>query len=64
MTLSRIISDIAWWWRRKHPPLTRNAAWRKAHDAETIARRRNCTRDIGKARRAKRDAVMRELGRA
>lgn len=61
MTLSRIISDIMWFWQRKHPPLKANRAWRQADDAERRAIKRGCTQAIHKARKAKRDAIRREL---
>lgn len=57
MNLSRIISDIMWFWRRKHPPMRSIPAWREAARAEANAARRGCTRDVGRARKAKRDAL-------
>lgn len=57
MTLTRIIEEIMWWWKRTHPPVSSIPAWRKAQEAERRARRRNCTREIGKARAAKSRAL-------
>lgn len=57
MIFSRIISDIIWYWHKKHPPLSKNPEWRKAHRAEKIAAGRGNTRAIGKARVAKSRAL-------
>lgn len=65
MTLSRLVSEITWWWSRKHPPMSRIPEWKKLDEAEKRARRRGCTQDIGRASKGKRAAVtaalMREL---
>ena len=57
MTLSRIIADVVWFWQRRHSPLSSLPEWRKAREAEQIARRRGCTQAIGRARKAKYQAV-------
>ncbi len=59
--LDRMIADIAWYWRKTHPSLTRLPAWRKAHEAEQRARRRNCTKAIGQARKAKSAALHADM---
>ena len=64
MTLTRIVSEILWWWRVRHNPLSRTPGWRKAHAAEMAARRRGCTQAIGKARKDMRQAVLDDLRRA
>lgn len=63
MNLSRIISNIVWWWRKGHPTLRKLPNWRRAADAELVARRRGCTQDIHRARKEKRKAVLDDLRR-
>ncbi|MFC3072397.1 hypothetical protein [Shinella pollutisoli] len=63
MTLSHIISDIMWWWRKSHPTLRKLPNWRRAADAYAIAKRRGCTQDIGRARKDMRKAVLDDLRR-
>lgn len=63
MTFSRMISDALWWWRKRHPVLRQIPAWKRAADAEVIARKRGRTQDIGRARKAMRKAVLDELRR-
>lgn len=59
----RIVSEIMWFWRKLHPPLSKNSAWRKAREAECNAIRRNCTKDIGRARQDMSKAVLDDLRR-
>lgn len=63
MNLSRIISNIVWWWRKDHPTLRKLPNWRRAADAELIAKRRGCTQAIHRAQQAKRKAVLDDLRR-
>ena len=63
MTLARMISDIVWWWRKRHPALRRIPDWKRAADAYAVARRRGCTQAIGRAREAMRKAVLDDLRR-
>ena len=61
MTLSRIISDIVWWWSCRKPRLAHDRTWSRADQLERDARRRGCTRYIKRARQAKREAVIAAL---
>lgn len=61
MTFNRIISDIAWFWRKRHTSLRKLPGWRRAADAYAMAKRRGCTQEIGKARREMRQAVLDDL---
>ena len=63
MNLHRIISEIIWWWRKGHPTLRKLPSWRRAANAELVAKRRGCTQDIHRARKAKREAVLDDLRR-
>lgn len=55
--MNTFIREIIWWWQRRHSPMAALPEWRKAKEAEQIARRRGCTQAIGRARKAKRQAV-------
>lgn len=55
--MNRWISNIIWWWQRRHSPLSSLPDWRKAKEAERHALSRGCTQAIHKARRQKYDAV-------
>lgn len=44
-------------------PLLRIPAWKEADRLERSAKKRGCTREIGKARASKYEAVHRALGR-
>lgn len=63
MNLSRVIPEIIWWWRKRHPNLRKLPNWRRAADAELIARHRGCTQDIHRAREEMRKAVLDDLRR-
>lgn len=52
------LRDIVAWWNRKHPPLARIPGWKAAYRAERKALASGCTREVGKARRAMREAVL------
>jgi len=63
MTLKAHITRIREWWTRLHPSraLERIPDYRKAAEAERSAHRRGCTQDIGRARRAKQNALHRAM---
>lgn len=63
MNLSRIIPEIIWWWNSRHPRLRKLPNWRRAADAELIAKCRGCTQDVGRARKEMRKAVLDDLRR-
>jgi len=55
--VNRIILAIVAYWHSKHPPCARIEAWKRAQEAERRARLRNDTKAIGRAARAKREAL-------
>lgn len=59
--MNRFISEILWWWRTKHNPMSRNHSWKRAREAERLARRRGSTRAIHRAREDMRKAVHDDL---
>lgn len=59
----RSLSDLFWWWSKKHPSLRKLPSWRRAADAELIAKHRGCTQDIHRAREEMRKAVLDDLRR-
>lgn len=63
-TLSYIVREIIWWWEKRHNPLASLPSWKAAREAELRARRRGCTRAIGKARKDMGRAVLADLAEA
>ena len=59
----RIVSDIMWLFQKRHSGLNKLPAWRKASEALASAKRRGCTQDIHRARKAMRKAVLDDLRR-
>lgn len=57
MIISRWISDISWWWQRRHSPLASLPEWNAAKQAEKRAKAIGCTREIGRARKNMNRAV-------
>jgi len=59
MTLLQHVIHTCAFWRRLHPSraLERIPAYRRAAEAERKATARGCTRSIGRARKAKREAL-------
>lgn len=53
--------DIVNWWQRLHPPLAKLPGWKAAYRAEKRALAAGCTREVGKARKAMREAVLANL---
>ncbi|KRA00274.1 hypothetical protein ASD64_01490 [Mesorhizobium sp. Root157] len=63
MTLSRIIADVVWFWQRRHNPMCALPEWREGNEIERRGHRTGCTQAVGRARKAKRQAVHAALGR-
>ena len=49
--MNRWISNIIWWWQRRHNPMASLPEWRKAKEAEKHGLSRGCTRAVGRARK-------------
>jgi hypothetical protein len=61
--MNRWISNIIWWWQTRHQPLARLPEWKQASEAERRAKATGCTQAIGRARKAKYQAVHAALTR-
>lgn len=55
------LRDILNWWGRIHNPLSRLPEWKAAYRAERRALASGCTREVGRARKAMKAAVLANL---
>lgn len=59
--MNRTIRRILTWWESRHPPCAKIPGWRAAYRAEKRALAAGCTREVGKARKAMREALHRDM---
>lgn len=59
--MNRAIRSILTWWQRVHPPCAKIPGWKAAYRAERRALASGCTQEVGRARRAMREAIHSDL---
>jgi hypothetical protein len=67
--MNRWISNIIWWWQRRHNRLASLPEWKRADHAHRDALARGCTQAVHRATQDKRNAIHsalsgRPMGRA
>lgn len=55
--MNRWVSNIIWWWQRRHNPMTSLPEWREGNEIERRGLRTGCTQAVGRGRKVKHQAV-------